>query len=204
MLLSLLLLPVLGTHWDFNADPIGSVPLRWEARGGSVQSTYHIKADADGNRYLAARSQGTGVQLGIELQVQPQECPVLAWRWRVWELPLDAGERHLKTLDSAAAVYAVFGSRLFPRILKYVWSTSVPAGSAFKHPSSGRMAIIVVNSGPDSLGRWQPVRRDLIEDYKEAFGSMPGTLIALGVKTDSDSTRSSAQADYDDIQLAPR
>jgi hypothetical protein len=129
---------------------------------------------------------------------------VLSWRWRVLELPRNADERNRKTLDSAASVYAVFGSRLFPRILKYVWSSSVPAGASFKHPASGRMTIIVVNSGATAAGRWQSVRRDLVEDYKRAFGSEPDSLIAIGVKTDSDSTRSTARADYDDIQLAER
>jgi hypothetical protein len=59
-----------------------------------------------------------------------------------------------------------------------------------------------VNSGADSLNQWLTVRRNLVDDYKKAFGSNPGNLIAIGVKTDSDSTRSSAQADYDDIRLA--
>ena len=61
---------------------------------------------------------------------------------------------------------------------------------------------MVVNSGSDSVGQWLPVRRNLVEDYQRAFGGKPGNLIALGVKTDSDSTRSSARADYDDFQLS--
>jgi DUF3047 family protein len=186
---------------DFNADPVGGLPRRWEARGGSASAVYQIKAEADGNRYLAAQSKGADVQLGVQLAMKDQEAPVLSWRWRIWELPRGADERNLKTLDSAAAVYAVFGSRLFPRILKYVWSTSVPAGRSFKHPNSGRMAIIVVDSGSHSFGQWHSVTRNLVVDYKAAFGSLPGNLIALGVKTDSDSTHSSAQADYDDIRL---
>jgi hypothetical protein len=104
-------------------------------------------------------------------------------------------------MDSAASVYVVFGSRLFPRILKYVWSTSEPAGASFKHPRSDRMAIIVVASGRQSLGQWQPVTRNLVADYKMAFGSRPENLTAIGVKTDSDSTASSARADYDDFRL---
>jgi hypothetical protein len=48
------------------------------------------------------------------------------------------------------------------------------------------------------------VTRDLAVDYRTAFGSAPPNLIAIGVKTDSDSTNTSAQADYDDIQLTGR
>ena len=66
------------------------------------------------------------------------------------------------------------------------------------------MVIIVVNSGTGSRGSGSTVRRDLVADYKTAFGSSPPNLIAIGVKTDSDSTRTSAQADYDDIRLTRR
>ena len=66
------------------------------------------------------------------------------------------------------------------------------------------MVFIVVNTGAGSLGQWQQVTRDLATDYRTAFGSAPPNLIAIGLKTDSDSTNTSAQADYDDIQLTRR
>ena len=191
--------PALSFH--FSADPVGSLPAQWQARGGPGRPTYQVKAEPDGNRYLAAVSRNSDVQLGVEVKVRPEESPILSWRWRVLELPRAADERNLKTLDSAASVYALFGSRLFPRILKYVWSTSVPAGSSLKHPNSGRMAIIVLSSGSQSLGMWQQVTRNLVEDFKKVFQTEPGNLIAIGVKTDSDSTRTSAKADYDDIHI---
>ena len=201
--LLLQVMPVSFLRLNFQADSVGSVPPGWETRGPiPPQPVYKVEAESAGSRYLAARSAGTDVQLGIEVTAQPEYTRSLSWRWRVWELPRGADERNSKTMDSAASVYAVFGSRLFPRILKYVWSTSVPAGSLFKHPRSGRVAIMVVNSGSDSIGQWRHVRRNLVEDYQRAFGGKPGNLIALGVKTDSDSTRSSARADYDDFQLS--
>jgi Protein of unknown function (DUF3047) len=199
-----LLLALWWTHplWNFEGDGGGKLPLKWQIRGtDSSRPTYQINLEPNGNRYLAAVSRGSDVQLGTEVTVRPEEYPLLSWKWRAWELPRGADERNEKTLDSAASIYAVFGSRLFPRILKYVWSTTVPAGSSFKHPSSGRVAIIVVNSGSASLGQWLTVSRNLIDDYKAAFGSKPGNLIAIGLKTDSGSTGSSARADYDDIQL---
>jgi hypothetical protein len=188
----------------FDGGVLGGLPSGWDSRGrDSSHSTYQVKVEPNGNRYLAAESRQSDVQIGAELlAVKAEDCPVLSWRWRVFELPKAANERNRKTLDSAAAVYAVFGSKFFPRILKYVWSSSAPAGSSFKHPSSGRMNIIVLNSGPTSLGQWHQIHRNLVEDYKAAFGSTPGNLIAIGVKTDSDSTNSSARADYDDILLS--
>src|SRR5436190_8715323 len=95
--------------WNFNADPIGKIPYGWEPRGArSPRPTYQIQEEVDGNRYLAARSEGSDVQLGLELSAKPQTMPVLSWRWRVLQLPRNADERNQKTLDSAASIYAVF------------------------------------------------------------------------------------------------
>jgi hypothetical protein len=201
-----LLYPALGLmlampQWSFEMDPVGGLPTGWEARGGSPDGVYRIEVDPDGNRFMAARSRGSDVQLGLTLTARHEQLPILSWRWRVWELPFKADERAIKSMDSGAAVYAVFGSRFFPRILKYVWSTSVPAGASFRHPSSSRMVIFVIASGTTHLGKWQFVSRNIAEDYRSAFHSDPGKLIALGIKTDSDSTGTSASADYDDLLL---
>jgi ribosomal protein RSM22 (predicted rRNA methylase) len=194
-------LMLMAPQWNFETDPIGSVPRNWEARGGSPEGVYRVEADSNRNHFLAARSNGSDVQLGVSLKPSHEPMPILSWRWRVWELPSKADERAIKTMDSAAAVYAVFGSRLFPRVLKYVWSTSVPAGASFRHPVSGRMVIIVIASGTSHLGEWQVVSRNIFDDYRAAFRSDPGNLIAIGIKTDSDSTGTSAHADYDDLRL---
>jgi DUF3047 family protein len=193
-----LLFPI---EWSFESGPEGGLPPEWRSRGGSAGEIYRIESEPNGNRYLAARSHGSDVQLGMQVKAAPMQNRILSWRWRVWELPRNADERKLQTLDSAASIYAVFGSRLFPRILKYVWSSSVPAGTSLKHPGSDRVAIVVVASGERRLGQWQTVRRDIVEDYRAAFGTEPGNLIAIGIKTDSDSTAGSARADYDDLRL---
>jgi len=193
-----------GFYWNFSDSPIGGIPKGWETRGNSRHAVYRVQQDSDGNRYLAAQSFNDDVQLGVSVNVRPEQYPLLSWRWRVSVLPLAADERKSKTLDSAAAVYAVFGSQLLPRVLKYVWSTSAPTGSSFPHPSSGRMEIVVISSGSEALGQWQSVSRDLSADYEKAFRSRPPNLIAIGVKTDSDSTGTHAEADYDDIRLGRR
>ena len=64
------------------------------------------------------------------------------------------------------------------------------------------MAIVVVESGESGLHQWRRVTRNLREDALTLFGRDPEPVVAIGVKTDSDSTRSSA-ADYDDICLEP-
>ena len=107
-----------GASWNFSADSLGRLPQGWQTRGNSSSPVYRVEADPDGNRYVSGDSQSSDVQLGVELKAEDRGFPFLSWRWRVWELPKGGDERRSQTLDSAASVYAVFGSRLFPRILK--------------------------------------------------------------------------------------
>ena len=187
-------------EWNFSTDTPGIVPKLWKARGGAAEPTYRIKEE-EGNRYLSAESHRTGVQLGIEIASSASADYNLSWKWRVHELPLKGDESKNETMDSAAAVYAVFGRGLFPKILKYVWSTSQKPGTVLKHPRTKTVRIVVLSSGSNQTGEWQTVSRQLLQDFKTYFGSEPRELTAIGVKTDSDSTLSYAKADYDDFLL---
>ena len=193
--------PLPARNWTFDREPVGGLPTGWTSGGGAGGRVYSIARDRDGNAYLKASSRNDGVQLGVEVQADAADSLVLSWRWRVWELPAGGDERRVETMDSAASVYAVFGSRLFPRVIKYVWSSAVPVGTILHHPRSDRVGIVVVASGAEGLGSWQTVRRTLSDDYRRLFGGEPGRLRGLGVKSDSDSTSGAARADFDDIQL---
>jgi hypothetical protein len=59
----------------------------------------------------------------------------------------------------------------------------------------------VVESGAGRLNQWINYERDIRADYEKAFGEPPGALIGIGIMTDSDNTRSHAQAWYGPIQL---
>jgi hypothetical protein len=59
----------------------------------------------------------------------------------------------------------------------------------------------VVESGAERLNQWLSYERNIKADYEKAFGEAPGALIAIGLMTDTDNTRSQAQAWYGTIQL---
>ena len=52
------------------------------------------------------------------------------WRWRVMQLPSGGDEGRKATHDSAAGVYVIFDNRILPRVLKYVWSATLPVGTS--------------------------------------------------------------------------
>ncbi len=195
-----------GALWldTFEDYPQQSFPGRWEAHGAKseAEKIYHIE-EAEGNHFLHAYAQDKAIQIGLVHSCTVQQFPRLRWRWRVIQLPRGGDERRAESYDSAAGVYVLFGSRLFPRVLKYVWSTTVPVGSRFQTPLYWNGKTIVLQSGPTALGVWKEETVNFYRDYQELFADEPGEVLGFALMTSADSTTSAAEAGYDDFQLLP-
>ena len=76
-------------------------------------------------------------------------------------------------------------------------------GSVIRNPRTDRIRKLVVESGARSLNRWLEYERDIRADYERAFGEKPGALVGIAIMTDSDNTRSRAQAWYGPVRLVP-
>jgi hypothetical protein len=85
--------------------------------------------------------------------------------------------------------------------LMYVWDSRAEVESVVLNQRSDRIRKIVLESGPAHLGQWRSYERDVRADYRRAFGEDPGALIGVAVMTDSDNTRSRAEAWYDEIRF---
>ena len=85
----------------------------------------------------------------------------------------------------------------------YVWGGKVAVGSINTSAHTSRIKMIAVAADDAGIGRWQSYTRNLIEDYKRAFGEDPGNVTAIELMTDTDNTGGSAEALYGDISVAP-
>jgi Protein of unknown function (DUF3047) len=186
----------------FEQDPPLQFPARWQVHGDQHQAEqiYQVRVEAD-NHFLHAQAVSQAIQVGIVREMSPQAFPRLRWRWRVHQLPPGGDERQQATHDSAAAVYVVFDNRLLPRVLKYVWSTTVPAGTQLTNPLYWRAKIIVLESGTRGLEEWRQETVDVYADYKALFGAEPGEVLGVGLMSSSSHTQSVVSADYDDFMV---
>jgi len=87
--------------------------------------------------------------------------------------------------------------------LMYVWDNIAPPESILRGARSDRVRKIVLQSGDAQLRQWLHYQRRLKADFVRAFGEEPGKLIGMALLTDSDNTKSRAQAWYGDIVLHP-
>ena len=171
---------------------------------------YRILREVD-NHYLSAKTKGGAVDFGREAKVTFRGREInaslrlfrnLRWRWRVHDFPEGSDETDDDKNDSAAAVRLVFGTNMFAKRLKYIWSATLPKGTVIK---GWNQYTIVLRSGTGDLGKWVWEEVNAYQDYRRLFGGDPRPVDFLSLLTDSNNTKTTVAADYDDITfIIPR
>jgi hypothetical protein len=99
-----------------------------------------------------------------------------------------------ETLTGEAPPYAT---------LMYVWDNRAEVESILPGARSDRVRKIVIERGERNLRRWISYRRSLWGDFQRTFGEPPGALVGIALFTDTDNTRSTAEAWYGDVVVRP-
>ena len=185
-------------------DQRAGLPAPWEARKGlwgsaSLNEIYYTLKEEDGNQYLSAETLDSAIDAGRPAEVNLRIHNKLRWRWRAWSLPVGADEEVSDKNDSGAAVRIIFHGGLRARMLKYVWSSSLPRGTETESAGNGKIKVVVLRSGSSELGEWLWEEVDAYDDYKRLFGGEPRPVRILGIITDANNTKTLSKADYDDF-----
>jgi hypothetical protein len=189
---------------DFEGEAVGQLPTGWNWRrqDDSKNKPYTIGVES-GNQFLAAEDNGESVILGKNIKWDLKEYPYISFKWRARHLPTGGDERFGHTVDSAAGIYVIYKEKLglIPESIKYVWSTTLPVGSAMRRSGTGRPWMVVAECGDAHLDEWRTYVFNLKEAYEKTFGgSPPDVPVGIAILSDANSTHSKAYADYDDIR----
>jgi hypothetical protein len=183
--------------------------------------THYTMAEADGTVAVKAESHSSASGLIRKIRIDPFEYPWVSWRWRVMNV-LQKGDvttkqgddyparlyitfeydpAHLSFLDRTKYKAARFLYGEYPPTgaINYIWGSNAPAGLVTPNPYTERAMMIVVESGTANLNQWVQEKRNILEDYRQAFNSDPPAISGVAVMTDTDNTGESAIAYFGDI-----
>lgn len=178
-----------------------NIPKEWKASRNDL-SMFSF-GNENGNYFTTVSSSNNCTSMGTIYSYSSEQYPILSWKWRVHKLPDGATELERGKNDSGASIYVIFkGAFKLNNIIKYVWSSSLPIGTQTVSPYNKNTKIIVLQSGVDKTNKWITESVNVYEDYKRLFGCKPPKVEGFGILTDSDNTKSSAIADYDDLILS--
>jgi hypothetical protein len=219
-------LPEMIRVGDFSSGAVQQVmPEGWERLTFGkidIETEYDLAtAPDDSTVVLKATSKGGASGLIREQRIDPTEFPVIRWRWRVSNVLENGNARTKDGDDYPARIYVAFdhrlgfGGRLKQRAMKamgyddipsralnYVWANQVETGQVFPSAYTDWVMMIPLQSGPEKTGTWVVQKRNILEDYRRAFGEDPPAITGVAVMTDTDNTGESARAYYGDITFA--
>lgn len=170
-------------------------------------STHYAFTNENGRTALRAQSNATASGLYREVSIELGKTPILNWTWKTGNILAGADERTRAGDDYPARVYVIFsGGMMFwrTRAINYVWSSGRPVGSGWPNAFTGNAYMIAIESGAERVGRWVGERRDVLADYRQAFGEEPGRVDAVAIMTDTDNTGTTATAWYGDIWFSSK
>jgi Protein of unknown function (DUF3047) len=199
-----------------------SLPWQHRAFPGKKQTDYRA-ALHEGRNAVRSESSAAASMLRQTLRVEAADLGQVSFSWKVPALIANADLTQPDTSDSPVRLVLAFegdrskfsaknamvselalaltGEPLPYATLMYVWGTQRAPGSIIVSHRTDRIRKLVLESGPDHLGRWLDYQRDIKADFEKAFGEAPGALVGVGIMTDTDNTRGQAQAWYGPVSL---
>jgi hypothetical protein len=208
--------------------PGGPWPGGWrvEAVPKLRKPTRYALVDNSGTTVVKAIAEDSASGLVHFLDIDPRHRPVLTWRWKITQ-PVEGADSTRRRAEDAPARVLVsfsgdkdslpFSDRLFFNqvkalsgldvpyaTLEYAWGSGVPKETVLINSYTPRIRILLVESGPEPLEEWVTETRDVLDDFRRAFGEEPGRITAIAIFTDADATGGRAQSYYGDIAFLTR
>ena len=202
-------------------EPTRERPADWQPISFSkidTKTEYDLVRDSIGT-VVRARSDGGAAGLGTETRIDLTEYPILEWRWKVDSVVQDGNARTKEGDDYPARLYVTFDyeglgfgdkvklvalralgyDEIPTRALNYIWANRVERGGVLENAYTDWVMMVAVRSGPEHTGQWVTERRNVLDDYRAAFGGDPPPVNGIALMTDTDNTNGTATAYYGDI-----
>jgi hypothetical protein len=202
-------------HWQ---------PLKFP--GIDRQTAYQrLTIHEDNNQYCTVYAKANASASGLiyRQEIDLAKTPILEWSWKISH-SIPGGDAKEKAGDDfAARIYVAFQAQpeqlsWYEKIkykaaeilydlqppgtaINYIWANKLAPDTAIVNPYTDKTMMIAVRSGDAEAGEWHTERRNIVEDYRRAFGKNPPEVMGIAMMTDTDNTGASAEAWYRQIIL---
>ena len=209
-----------------SGKPGTALPRGWMlVKFGALKNVTEYKfVEDEGGVVLNAKADNAASGLVQEIKFDVKTAPMIQFRWKISKLIDGADNAVASKEDSPVRVSLGFegdrskltigektksslaktgtGREIPYAQLVYVWANQYPVGTVIPNPHTKRVQFVVAGTGSADFGKWVTIKRNVVEDFKKAFGEEPGMLTEVGVLTDTDNTGGSVEIWYGDIQFS--
>lgn len=179
--------------------------------------------DDHGITVAHAISENSSSVMMQKIDVDPREFQFLTWRWKAARLVPGANSTSRRTEDAPVRIIIAFegdkeklsfsDSMTFAEsrallgvdppyaTLEYTWGDGAAKESIIKNGWNPRIRLLLAQSGSERVGEWVVENRNIVEDFRRAFGEEPGRIVSIGIHCDSDATETKSEGFFGDIKF---
>ncbi|MEO8158096.1 MAG: DUF3047 domain-containing protein [Betaproteobacteria bacterium] len=210
------------------ASPGTALPPPWRLSlipNAKRATQFALVADGDAI-VLRALADASMASVLHPLKLDPKALPYISWRWKISNVLQKSDITSKAGDDFPARLYVLFdydvgklsllqrakmylarkryGGDVPAAALCYVWDGKAPVGTSVWSPYTDRVRVIVVESGPTNVNTWREEQRDVVADFRAAFGEDPPAISGIALASDTDNTGESVTTFFGDVHLKSR
>ncbi len=180
------------------------LPIDWELKEKEGAPIIKLEKE-EGINVLHLTSEKSSFGVAKKIDIDIKEYPYLNFRWKVIELPRNGDFRKKETDDQAAQIYVAFGTfKLTAKIVGYLWENKAPKLITGVSPAWSKTRLIVLESGPEKIGKWVCEKRNIYNDYKELFEKEPPKAKLISLYINSQHSKSRAESYFGEIYFSKK
>ena len=168
------------------------------------ETLWTLGSNENGN-YIRAEAIGAGSGLGKEIEIDLNKTPFLNITWKIEKDLKGIDENSKKGHDYAARVFVVKKTGktvLSNRALNYVFSSNNEIGENWRSPYTKQSIDIVLSTTKNNYNEWVTVKVNVKKDFKEFHDLDIENLNAVAIMSDTDNSKKTAIAYYQNIYFS--
>ena len=189
--------------FEFSKTELSQLKVR-KVRGADNKTVYSIGSNENGN-YLKAVAENAGSGLGKEIKIDLNKTPFINITWKIEQDLSGINEKTKKGHDFAARVFAVKKTGATPlsnRAINYVFSSNVEVGENWPSPYTKKSIDNVLSTTKENLNKWVTVKANVKEDFKKFHDLNVDELDGLAIMSDTDNSKLTSVAYYQNIYFS--
>lgn len=173
--------------------------------------------------YLKIFSNNSASALINKHKFDVHQYPFIKWRWMISNT-YNKGDAAVKSGDdypirvyvifefepekasfrkrAQYALYKAINGRYPPgSSLNYIWANREASSRILTNSYSSQSKMIILEAGDKNAGIWMEETVNILDDYRQAFGSEPPNRASIAIMGDADNTRETSEAYVDFIEI---
>ena len=186
--------------FEFTEVELSELEVR-KVRGADNKTNYSIGSNENGN-FLKATADNAASGLGKELKIDLNKTPFINITWKVEKDLSGIKEDTKKGHDFAARVFVIKKTGATPlsnRAINYVFSSNNEIGFNSPSPYTKKSIDSVLSTTKNNLNEWVTVKVNVKEDFKKFHNLDVNELDGLAIMSDTDNSKMTAVAYYQNI-----